>query len=66
MTEQQYEPLIAVYDIVEELIKAFDRAPTVHTVAPFISVLRNWRDGLNRILDAHDEKNYLPGDDVSV
>ena len=64
MTEEP-DALIQIYQIVDQLLAAYDRSPTIHTVAPFVTLLRVWRDALNRLLDAQGDGDSLPGNGVS-
>ena len=63
MSSESPDLLLQIYQIVDELLSAYDRSSTIHTVAPFITLLRVWRDAINQALDAADD-HHVPRDGV--
>lgn len=55
-----------VYGTIDRLLQLYEVSPNIHTIAPFITVLRVWRDAVNQMLepDAHDD--HVSQDDVHL
>jgi hypothetical protein len=48
------ESLAVVYQAVDQLLQAYDKQSNIHTIAPFVQVLREWRDFIRRSMEAKD------------